>query len=51
MKNRQIDNKSKQVRIDSGLHKLLKLEAAKRSMLIKALVEECLAELLAVEEK
>ena len=47
---RQIDNKStKQVRIDAGLHQLLKVRAAKSSTTIKALLEDCLAELLEVK--
>ena len=46
---RQSDKKvTKQVRIDSGLHQLLKIEAAKSNRSIKELVEESLAELLAV---
>lgn len=48
---RQSDNKSsKQVRIDSGLHHLLKIESAKANKTIKALLEEVLAELLAVDK-
>jgi len=39
------------VRIDSGLHRLLKLEATKRSMSIKQLLEEFLADVLKVENK
>ena len=51
MKNRQIDNKStKQIRIDAGLHQLLKIKAAKLRTSIKTLVEGCLAELLGIEE-
>ena len=42
-------NLAKQVRIDAGLHHLLKLEAAKRSMSIKTLLEGVLAELLEVK--
>ncbi|MEK7720709.1 MAG: toxin-antitoxin system HicB family antitoxin [Bacteroidota bacterium] len=49
MKNRQIDKKpTMQVRIDSGLHQLLKIKAAKENRSIKQLVEESLMELLAV---
>lgn len=52
MKNRQIDkNKTKQIRIDFGIHQLLKLEATRRSMSIKTLLEGYLSDLLAVEEK
>lgn len=40
MKNRQIDTKStKQIRIDAGWHKLLRIEAAKGALTIKELVE------------
>ena len=41
-------NLTKQIRIDAGLHQLLKIEAAKSNRSIKELVEESLAELLAV---
>lgn len=52
MKNRQIDKKTtKQVRIDAGLHQLLKVTAAEASKSIKSLLEECLEELLAVDER
>jgi predicted HicB family RNase H-like nuclease len=37
---------TKQVRIDAGLHKLLKIKAVESEMNIRELVEECLAELL-----
>ena len=43
-------NPTKRVRIDAGLHQLLKIRAAKSSMNIKMLLEEYLAELLAVEK-
>lgn len=47
--NRQIDKKkTKQVRIDSYLHRHLKVEAAKQSMTIRAFVEVCLADPLGV---
>lgn len=47
---RQIDRKpTMQVRIDTGLHQLLKVKAAKQHTSIKTLLEGCLAELLAVE--
>lgn len=47
MENRQIDNKTtKQIRIDAGLHHLVKLHATKLRKSIKELVEECLSELL-----
>lgn len=48
----QSDKKStKQVRIDAGLHQLLKVKAAKSGTSIKGLLEECLAEALAVDEQ
>ena len=44
---RQIDKKtSKQVRIDVGLHKILKVMAAEEGRTLKALLEECLVEYL-----
>ena len=47
---RQIDKKSSmQVRIDASLHRLLKIKAAKTGRSIKELVEEGLAEVLAVK--
>lgn len=50
MKSREIDNKStKQIRIDAGLHKLLKMYAAKSGRTIKSLIEDYLAELLAID--
>lgn len=50
MKSRQIDRKStKQVRIDAGYHKLLKMEAAELGNSIKGIVEGLLAEHFQVE--
>lgn len=50
MRSRQIDKKTtKQVRIDTEVHHLLKIEAAKSRTTIRALVEGCLAEMLAVD--
>ena len=50
IKNRLVDEKStKQVLIDCQLHKEVKIEAAKRSTTIRALIEEGLAEVLACE--
>jgi len=50
MKSQQSDKKStKQVRIDSGLHKLLKIKAAESSESIKSLVEGALADMLGVD--
>ena len=42
---------TKQVRIDGGLHQLLKVKAAQENRTIKELLEECLVELLAVAPK
>lgn len=44
-------NSTKQVRIDTGLHQLLKIRASRAGTSIKTLLEGHLAELLAVEEK
>lgn len=50
MTNRQIDKKStKQIRIDAGLHRLLKLKATDAGTSIKDLLEAYLAELLEVK--
>lgn len=47
---RQIDkNKTKQVRIDAGVHQLLKIKAVTEETTIKTLVEGALAELLEVK--
>lgn len=52
MRNRQSDSKStKQIRIDSGLHKLLKIKATMAGTSIKELLEGYLAELLAVDNQ
>lgn len=52
MKKLQVDNKlTKQIRIDTGYHTLLKIKAAKSGVSIKTLLEGYLADLLAVEEK
>lgn len=49
---RRVDKKiTKQVRIDSGLHQLLKIKAAAEKTTIKALIEGSLAELLEVRCK
>lgn len=51
MKKLQIDKKStRQVRIDAGLHRLLKLKATEAGMSIKTLLEGYLAELLAIDQ-
>lgn len=48
--NRKIDQKpTKQVVIDTGLHQLLKIKASKEEKTIKGLLEEYLADVLAVE--
>lgn len=49
MKNRQIDIKTtKQVRIDTGYHTLLKIKAATDRKTIKQLLEEVITEILGV---
>jgi len=51
MQKRQSDKKaSKQVRIDAGLHKLLKIKATEETTTIKRLLEGYLAELLEVKQ-
>lgn len=45
MDNRQIDKKiTKQIRIDAGLHRILKTKAAKAGISIKEFLEQCLNE-------
>lgn len=39
-------NKTKQIRVDAGLHKLLKIKAATEKTSIKALTEDILAEVV-----
>jgi len=52
MKSNKIDkNLTKQIRIDSGLHQLLKIKAANAGVSIKTLLEGYLADLLAVDNK
>jgi predicted HicB family RNase H-like nuclease len=47
---RQSDRRTtKQVRIDVGLHRLLKIKAAESNTTARQLLEGCLAELLAVK--
>lgn len=49
---RQSDKKAtKQVRVDSGLHKLLKMRAAQSEKTIREILESYLAELLEVENE
>lgn len=51
MQNRQIDKKTtKQIRIDAGIHQLLKVYASQSRTTIKALLENYLADLLAVDK-
>ena len=51
MNNRKIDEKTtKQVAIDAGLHKLLKVRATEAGQSIREYLESILAEYLAVEE-
>ncbi len=50
MKKLQNDkNNTKQIRIDAGLHRLLKIKASKHSMSIKTLIEGYVAEILKEE--
>lgn len=52
MKKRQIDKiKTKQVRIDTGMHYYLKIEAARQHTTLRDLIEGCLAELLAADRQ
>lgn len=52
MNNRKIVEKTtKQIAIDMGLHKLLKIRAAKQGESIKELIEGVLAEYLAVDKE
>ena len=45
-----VDKKTtKQVRIDNGLHRLLKIKSTKSKKSIKELIEGCLVELLAID--
>lgn len=47
---KQVDRRTtKQIRIDSGLHYLLKIRAAREKTTIKELIEGLLAELLEVK--
>lgn len=49
---RQSDkNLTKQIRIDVGLHQLLKIKAAKSGTSIKTLLEGYLADLLGVDDR
>lgn len=51
MTNIQIDKKTtKQIRIDSGLHQELKVYASRSGMTIKALLEDYLSGLLALDK-
>ena len=50
--NRQIDKKTtKQVRIDAGLHQMLKVKAAKAGVSIRTLLEGYLANLLELKNE
>lgn len=44
-------NSTKQVRIDSELHRLLKVKAAEQGETLKSLMEDALGELLAVDNQ
>lgn len=51
MTNIQIDRKStKQIRIDAGVHQLLKVYASQSGVTIKALLEDYLSDLLAIDK-
>lgn len=48
--NKRVDQRTtKQVRIDEGLHNLLKIRAEAEKTTIRELIERCLAELLEVK--
>ena len=50
MENRQIDKKkTKQVRIDAGMHQLLKMTATRSGKSIKAFLEELLMDLPTID--
>lgn len=50
MKSKQINNKStKLVRLDTGLHTMLKLKAFKSSMTIKEALGECVEEYVSLD--
>lgn len=52
MKSKQVNrNSTTLVRIDRGMHQLLKIKASQAGTTIKTLLEGYLADLLAVEEK
>jgi hypothetical protein len=42
-------NPTKQIRIDAGLHKLLKLKAANEGVTVKSVLEDYLADILAID--
>lgn len=47
---RKVDkNKSKQVRIDAGIHKLLKIHCAERGETLRSVIEGCLADVLGAD--
>lgn len=50
-KRQSYEKLTKQVRIDTGFHQLLKIKAAESGTSIKALLEGYLAEMFAVEKK
>jgi len=52
MKKLQVDkNLTKQIRIDTGLHRLLKIKSSELSISIKTLLKGYIADLLAVDEE
>jgi len=44
-------NTTKQIRIDSGLHRLLKIKAAEQGVTVKSVLEDYLAEVLAIDQE
>lgn len=49
MQNRQIDNKkTKQIRIDAEVHRLLKIKAAEEKTTVKKIIEQIVEELLGI---
>ncbi|KKR50061.1 MAG: hypothetical protein UT84_C0015G0009 [Candidatus Curtissbacteria bacterium GW2011_GWA1_40_16] len=50
-KNKKKSSKTKLVRINAGIHQLVKIEAARRGESIRNLVESGLAEVLAITQR
>ena len=51
MKRQSYTNVTKQIRVDDGIHHLLKIMAVEQKTTIRSLVEDGLSELLAVDGK